>query len=88
MLSTRLQGIKGSETVWSVRIRTDAPPGRVPLVLRAIYADGKSVAVHEALTVVPAAETSSFPWVAVAAGVLIAMVLAGALLGLARRRTG
>ena len=88
VLSTRLQGVKGSETVWSVRIRTDAPPGRLPLILRAVYADGKSVSVHEALTVVPAPETSSFPWVAVAGGTLLALALAGVLLGLARRRTG
>jgi hypothetical protein len=88
VLSTRLQGVKGSETVWSVRIRTDASPGRVPLILRALYADGESVAVHDALTIVPGPETSSFPWVAVAGGTLLALALAAALLGLARRRTG
>jgi hypothetical protein len=88
VLSTRLQGVKGSETVWSVRVRTDAPPGRVPIVLRALYRDGESVAVHEALTVVPRSETSSFPWVAIAGGTLLALALAAALLGLARRRTG
>lgn len=88
VLSTRLQGVKGSETVWSVRVRTEAPPGRVPLILRAMYADGESVAVHEALTVVPGPDTSSFPWVAVAGGTLLALALAAGLLGLARRRTG
>jgi hypothetical protein len=88
VLSTRLQGVKGSETVWSVRVRTEALPGRVPIVLRALYGDGESVAVHEALTVVPRPETSSFPWVAVAGGTLLALALAAGLIGLARRRTG
>jgi hypothetical protein len=88
VLSTRLQGVKGSETVWSVRVRADAPPGRVPIVLRALYRDGESVAVHETLTVVPRSETSSFPWVAIAGGTLLVLALAAALLGLARRRTG
>ena len=88
VLSVRRQGVKGSETVWSVRVRTSAPPGQVPLILRALYADGKAVAVNDSLTVVPPPAESSFPWAAVAGGVVLALALAVALLGLARRRTG
>jgi hypothetical protein len=87
VLSTRLQGTKGSETVWSVRVRADAPPGEVPLILRAVYPGGEAVEVSDSLTVVPAPEASSFPWAAVAGGVLLALALALGLLRLARRRT-
>jgi hypothetical protein len=87
VLATRLQGRKGSDTVWIVRMRTNAPPGLVPLILRAVYADGESVDVNETLTVVPAPETSSFPWAVAVGGTLLALVLALALLRLARRRT-
>jgi hypothetical protein len=87
VLSSRLQGTKGSETVWSVRIRATAPPGQVPLVLRAVYTGGEAVEVTNSLTVVPAPETSSFPWVLVAGGTLLALALALVVLRLARRRT-
>ncbi len=87
VLSSRLQGRKGSETVWSVRIRASGPPGEVPLVLRAVYAGGETVEVRNSLTVVPGPETSSFPWVAVAGGTVLALALALVLLRLARRRT-
>jgi hypothetical protein len=87
VLSTRLQGTKGSETVWSVRVRADTPPGEVPLILRAVYAGGEAVVVRDSLTVVPAPEGSSFPWAAVAGGGLLALALALGLLRLARRRT-
>ena len=87
ILSTRLQGKKGSETVWSVRVRADAPPGEVPLTLRAVYTGGEAVEVSDSLTVVPGPESSSFPWAAVAGGTLLALALALGLLRLARRRT-
>ena len=87
VLSARLQGTKGSETVWSVRVRANGPPGQVPLVLRALYTGGEVVEVKNSLTVVPAPEASSFPWVVVAGGTLLALVLALVLLRLARRRT-
>jgi hypothetical protein len=86
VLSARLQGVKGSETVWSVRVRITAPPGHVPLILRVVYADGKSVDVKESLTVVPPPAESSFPWAAGAIGIVLALLLAVGLLGLARRR--
>jgi hypothetical protein len=87
VLSTRLQGKKGTETVWSVRVRADAAPGQVPLTLRAVYAGGEAVEVKNSLTVVPALEASSFPWAVVAVGTLLALALAFVLLRLARRRT-
>jgi hypothetical protein len=87
VLSTRLQGKKGTETVWSVRVRADAAPGQVPLTLRAVYAGGEAVEVKNSLTVVPAPEASSFPWAVVAVGTLLALALAFVLLRLARRRT-
>jgi hypothetical protein len=87
VLSTRLQGKKGTETVWSVRVRANEPPGQVPLILRAVYAGGETVEVKNSLTVVPAPDASSFPWAAVAVGTLLALALALVLLRLARRRT-
>ena len=87
VLSTRMQGKKGTETVWSVRVRADAAPGQVPLTLRAVYAGGEAVEVKNSLTVVPAPDASSFPWAAVAVGTLLALALALVLLRLARRRT-
>ena len=86
VLSARLQGTKGSETVWTVRLRPTAPPGEVLLILRAVYAGGEAVEVRDSLTVVPAPETSSFPWAVVAGGTLLAFALALGLLRLARRR--
>ena len=86
VLSARLQGTKGSETVWTVRLRPTAPHGEVPLILRAVYAGGEAVEVRDSLTVVPAPEASSFPWAVVAGGTLLAFALALGLLRLARRR--
>jgi len=86
VLSTRLQGVAGPETVWSVRVRTDSPPGRILLILRAVYSGGASVEVDDTLTVVPASEMSSFPWFGVAAGVLLALSLALVLLRIIRRK--
>ena len=68
-------------------MRADAPPGEVPLILRAVYAGGEAVEVRNSLTVVPAPEASSFPWAVVAGGTLLALALALGLLRLARRRT-
>jgi hypothetical protein len=86
VLSSRLQAIVGSETRWTVRLRVDAQPGRLVIVLRPVYADGKTVEVHDALTVVPATEASDFPWAAVVVGTGIAVGVAAAALGFARRR--
>ena len=86
VLSAELQETLGSETVWSVRLRANAEPGVVPLLLRAVYADGQSVEVDEQLTVRPAEEESGFPWPAAIVGALLAVSFAGVSLRLARRR--
>jgi hypothetical protein len=88
-LSTRLQGVVASETRWTARVRTDADaePGVLPLVLRAVFADGESVEVEDAITVVPPATSDdAFPWAAAAAGTLFAVGLAAAALIFARRQ--
>ncbi len=87
VLSARLQGTKGSETVWSVRVRANGPPGQVPLSLRAVYGGGEAVAVKNSLTVVPAPEESSFPWAVTVGGTLLALAVAFTALRIARRRT-
>ena len=87
VLSARLQGTKGSETVWNVRVRANGPPGQVPLILRAVYGGGEAVAVKNSLTVVPAPEGSSFPWAVVVGGTLLALAVAFTALRIARRRT-
>ncbi len=85
-LSTRLQGTRGPETVWTVRVRATGPPGPVLLILRAVFADGESVEVDDTLTIVPAEEPSSFPWAIAAGGTLLALAVAVSSLALARRR--
>jgi hypothetical protein len=87
VLSTRLQAVVASETRWTARVRTDAnaEPGPLPLVLRAVYADGGSVEVEDAVTVVPPEQTEDeFPWVGAAVGTLVALALAAAALLFAR----
>jgi len=86
VLSSRLKGVAGADTVWSVRVRITAPPGRVLVILRAEYADGESVEVDDTLTVVPAPKTSSFPWSGVVGGTLLALALVLLLFRLARRK--
>ena len=73
------------ETAWSVRLRATGATGAVPVVLRAIYPDGRSVEVDQQLTVVPAAECG-FPWPGVVVGTFLAVGVAGAALFLARRK--
>ena len=86
LLSTGLQAKVGTETRWNVRLRADAPPGNVELILRALYADGGSVEVQDALTVVPA-DDESFPWAGGIAALALAVALAAAALVVARRRS-
>jgi hypothetical protein len=47
-------GLAGVESRWRVRVRVGAPPGPLTLLLRAEFADGQSVVVRHAATVVPA----------------------------------
>ncbi|MEA2467227.1 MAG: hypothetical protein QOJ57_1353 [Thermoleophilaceae bacterium] len=86
VLSSGLLALKGSESRWNVRLRADAPPGTVAIVLRAVYADGRAVEVRNALTVVPREEPSSFPWAGAVGGFLLAIATAAAALAIARRR--
>ena len=86
VISSVLQGTSGSDSVWIVRLRPTAAPGAVPIVLRAVYADGRSVEVDQQLTVAPRPETSGFPWVGVVAGVLLAVAFAVLALRLVRRK--
>lgn len=86
VISADLEGTLGSETLWNVRLRATAEPGVVPLVLRAVYADGRSVEVDQQLTVAPGPERSGFPWVGVAAGAFLAVAFAAVALRLARRK--
>jgi hypothetical protein len=87
VLSTALRGAVGSETQWNVRLRADTAPGTVPIVLRAMYADGRAVTVRNSLTVVPGEQSESFPWAWVGGGVAVAVGAAAGALALARRRS-
>ena len=86
VISSDLQGTSGTDTLWNVRLRATADPGVAPIVLRAVYADGKSVEVDQQLTVAPAPEQSSFPWVGVVVAALLAIAFAVLSLRLARRK--
>jgi hypothetical protein len=87
VLSTRLDELAGAETRWTVRLRATTPPGRLPVALRAVFADGAAVEVDSALTVVPAPEQAPFPVAAAIAGVGLAAGVAFAALFLARRKS-
>jgi hypothetical protein len=87
VLGSTLAGPVRDETVWNGRVRVDAEPGVLPVVLRAVYADGNAVEVDASLTVVPPEqEESEFPWPMAIVGVALALSLAGGLLAVARRR--
>jgi hypothetical protein len=85
VMSTRLIDTVGGDTLWTARIRVRADAGTLPIVLRAVYADGRSVEADESLVVL-GAEESSFAWGIVALAVTGAVGLAGAALLLVRRR--
>ena len=86
VISSDLQGTSGTDTLWKVRLQATADPGVAPVVLRAVYADGKSVEVDQQFTVAPAPERASFPWVGVMVGALLAVTVAVFSLRLARRK--
>ena len=86
VISSDLQGTSGTDTLWKVRLQATADPGMAPVVLRAVYADGKSVEVDQQFTVAPAPERASFPWVGVMVGALLAVTVAVFSLRLARRK--
>lgn len=70
-LRRRLDG----ETVWDVRATIDAGAGRTTLVLRAEFADGESVEVAQALTVLPADAAAGLPVTTIIVGVALALAL-------------
>ena len=86
VLATREQGMVGSDSVWTVRLRANGPPGNLPVVLRALYPDSSSVEVDAALTVVPGPEGSGFPWPGVIVGAALAAGVAVVALLVARRK--
>ena len=86
LLSTRRLPSTGPEAVWSARVRIDAEPGPLVVILRAIHGAGEPVEFRQQLTVVPASDDSPFPWGTVAIGVVLALGATIAVLWLARRR--
>jgi hypothetical protein len=86
VLSSRLREVVGGETRWDVRVRADAPPGTLALVLRAGFADGETVEVDDTLTVVPPEPSDPFPWAAAVVGTFLAVSFAVSALFLVRRK--
>jgi hypothetical protein len=86
VLAIRLREVVGEETRWDVRARTDAPLGTLALVLRAGFADGRTIEVDDTLTVVPPEPSDPFPWVAAIVGGGLAVGFAATALFLARRK--
>lgn len=87
VLSSARAGAAGADTLWRVRLRAERAPGPVQLTLRAVYRDGRSVAVRHPLTVLPAREESGPPWRLAVAGALLAVTLALMAFRLARPRS-
>jgi hypothetical protein len=84
--STRLVSAVGGDTRWRARVHVDAEPGSVTLLLRALYADARSVEVEQTLVVLPREDADAFPWATVVVTGAAALALAAGLLLLARRR--
>jgi hypothetical protein len=88
-LSAEPAGLAGVESRWRVRVRVGAPPGPLALLLRADFADGETVVVRHAVTVVPAASGggTSTPLLIGVAAVSVAAVGGLALLLVRGRRS-
>jgi hypothetical protein len=84
VLEVRRLGPARPEPTWTARVRVNAPPGPLPLVLRQVTAAGASVEVRHTLTVVPAPARAT-PW-GRAAAVAAALVVGAAALVAVRRR--
>ena len=84
--SRRQEVLPAGETRFTVRVRAQAPPGRLPVVLRAAFPGGETVDVETALVVVPAEDGGGTPLVALAVGGALAVALAAGALAVARRR--
>ncbi len=87
-ISSEPAGGVGQETQWDVRVAVDAAPGPAELRLIASFADGESVEVRRAVTVVPAADDDGTPVAALAAAVVALAALVGAAVVLRRRPRG
>lgn len=92
LLAGNRRQVAGAETVWSVRLRIgpSPPSGELPLVLRALFADGESVEVDSSVVVVAAQRPRpgrSFPWLPFVAAVTLALAVAAAVLIRSRRRS-
>jgi hypothetical protein len=87
-LSSEAAGLAGVESRWRARVRVEAEPGPLTLLLRARFTDGRLVVVRHAVTVVPARsdEGSSPVLLASVAVVSVAAVTALALLFARTRR--
>ncbi|HZG34255.1 MAG TPA: hypothetical protein VEY87_00260 [Gaiellaceae bacterium] len=85
-LAADAAGRVGRETRWRVRVRVDAEPGPLQLLLRASFADGRSVDVRQSLTVVPARDPNGSPLPEVAAAATAAVGAALVALALVARR--
>jgi hypothetical protein len=85
VMSTRIVGAAGGDTLWTARIRVTSDPGTLPILLRAVYPDGRSVEVDESLVVL-GDEEGGLAWRTAAIAVALAAGLAVAVLLLARRR--
>jgi hypothetical protein len=86
VLSTRLVDAVGADTLWTARVRVDSQPGTLLVVLRAVYADGRSVEVDDSLVVLGDEEGSGFAWWLVALAAAAAVGLGALVLVVARRR--
>lgn len=85
-LSSRADGRSGEETRWRVRVLVTAEPGPTQIVLRALFADGRSVDVRRTVTVVPTRDDGDgAPVVAIGAAALALAGLVGAAVLLRRR---
>jgi len=87
-LSSERSGGLGEESRWRVLVRVETPPGPLPLLLRARYADGRSVQARQTLTVLPARDSggSGISTLALGAGIVGLLAGASALLLVVRSR--
>ena len=84
-LSAEAAGLAGVESRWRVRVRVGAPPGPLTLLLRADFADGQTVVVRHAVTVVPAGSSGGTPTALLVGMAVVSVAAVGGLALLLRR---